>query len=178
MTSVEALMFDNSDRPRLSAMYNNWVALKNELSAFRSRSINFPEGISESEFCICFDINNCGRVLSVGRGSVSFDVINFQNNTRLQIKATSIERDLTSFGPTSIWDELYFLDFYRIGNFDGTFDIYHIPDEYIFDRVINRRDNETFRDQQMQGRRPRLRIEDIIEEYDIRILKTCNIHLN
>lgn len=178
ITVVEALMFDNNDRLRLSTMYNNWVALKNELSAFRSRSINFPEGISESAFCICFDIENCGRVLNVNRGSVSFDVINFHTNLRLQIKATSIENDLTSFGPTSVWDELYFLDFYREGNFDGTFDIYFIPDDYLFNRIVNRKKNETFRDQQTQGRRPRLSVEAIIEEYDIRIMRTCNIHEN
>jgi len=176
ITIVEALMFDNDDRLRLGAMYNNWVSLKNELSAFRARSINFPEGISESAFCLCFDIDNCGRVLSVNRGSVSFDVINFQTNMRLQIKATSIESDLTSFGPTSVWDELFFLDFYRDGNFDGTFDIYYIPDEYLFDRIVNRKKNETFRDQQAQGRRPRLSVEAIIEEYDIQIMNTCNIH--
>lgn len=175
ITIVEALMFDISDKTRLSAMYNNWVALKNELKEFRSRSVNLPEGISESAFCIFFDIENCGRALKIYRGSSSFDVINFKTKKRIQIKATSIDYDLTSFGPTSVWDEIYFLDFFKDGKFEGIFDIYLIPDDIIFKQIVNKKKNETFMDQQAQGRRPRLSVKALIKENNISAIKTGDL---
>ncbi len=172
---VSALMFDEDDKPKLYKMYKIWHELSESLKNYHSRGINLPEGISESAFCICIDIENCGRALKINRGSSSFDVINFRTNKRIQIKATSIAKDLTSFGPTSVWDELYFLDFFRNGDFDGTFDVYCIPDEIILNQILNKRLNQTFRDQQQQGRRPRLSVKSLITKYDIQIFQNCNI---
>jgi hypothetical protein len=75
--------------------------------------------------------------------------------------------DLTSFGPTSRWDKLYFLDFYNNGNLDGSFDCYEIDTALIYNTVVNQGKNETFVDQQRQGRRPRLSLKKIIRENNI-----------
>jgi hypothetical protein len=64
--------------------------------------------------------------------------------------------DLTSFGPRSIWDEIYFLDFYRNGDWDGKVDFYLIPNDLIYNHRVN--ENQTMRQQQQQGRRPRFSI--------------------
>ncbi len=175
IASVLALMFDDSDKPKLYKMYNLWHELSESLKKFHSRGINLPEGISESAFCIFFDIENCGRALKINRGSSSFDVINFKTNKRIQIKATSIDHDLTSFGPTSVWDEIFFLDFFRDGEFKGKFDIYLIPDDIIFKKIVNKKKNETFMDQQAQGRRPRLSVKALIYENNIRAIKTGDL---
>jgi len=174
-TSVEAFMFDAEDIEKISTMYTYWRDLSKLLKDFKSRAINLPEGLSESAFCICFDIKNCGRVTKIERGSVSFDVINFRTGKRIQVKACSINNDLTSFGPTSVWDDFYFMDFYKDGSFNGSFDIYLIPDELVYNTIVNTRKNETFKDQQLQGRRPRLSVKKIIKNNNIDILKTCNL---
>ena len=79
--------------------------------------------------------------------------------------------DLTSFGPRSVWDILYFVDFYREGNFDGTFDIYEIQNELIYSTKVNAK--QTMRDQQKEGRRPRFSIyEKIILSHGIKPVAT------
>ena len=175
MASVLALMFEDSDKIKLRKMYENWKELGDSLKEFHSRRVNLPEGISESVFCIFFDIENCGRALKINRGSSSFDVINFETKKRIQIKATSIVNDLTSFGPTSVWDELYFLDFCKDGKLEGKFDIYLIPDDIIFKTIVNKKKNETFMDQQAQGRRPRLSVKALINENNISPIKTGDL---
>lgn len=172
-TKVNLLFVEESDRSALKKLYDYWCTLNNGMKKFRSRGINLPEGISESAFCLCFN-SNSARVLKVSKGSGSFDVIDLKTKKRIQIKAVSVDGDLTSFGPKSVWDDIYFLDFYREGKFDGSFDVYKIKNEYIYNHKVNA--NETFKDQQMQRRRPRFSIKkDIIRKYNLNPLKTCYI---
>ena len=64
--------------------------------------------------------------------------------------------DLTSFGPNSQWDRIFFVDFYREGLWDATFDIYEIATEDIYNFPVNA--TQTMADQKAQGRRPRFSI--------------------
>jgi hypothetical protein len=99
---------------------------------------------------------------------LSFDL---KTNKAQQIKACSIEFDLTSFGPKSKWDDLYFIDFYNDGKVDGKFDVYLISNKYIKNQSLNK--NESFTDQQKQKRRPRFGIKkEIIQKYRIKPLAT------
>lgn len=165
------LKAEKKDRPELKRLYRSWVDLKNGLKNFESRAPNLPEGISEGSFSLEFD---CPRVLDVKGTSGSFDCYDPRTQERIQIKATTIEYDLTSFGPESVWDVIYLLDFYRNGKFDGKYDVYKIPNDLIYNYQINR--TQTFRDQQSQGRRPRFGIKkNIIEAHKIKPLKTCQI---
>ena len=165
------LKTEKKDRSEIRKLYRSWLVLKKGLKNFESRAPNLPEGISESAFSLAF---NCPRVLEVRGSSGSFDCYNPKTRRRLQIKATTIEKDLTSFGPDSVWDELFFLDFYRRGSFDGKFDVYKIPNRLIYNYQINRR--QTFRQQQRQGKRPRFGIkENIIEKHNISPVRTCSI---
>jgi len=164
---------EEKDRQKLRELYSMWRKLCDGMEEFHSRKINLPEGISENAFCLEFD---SARVIDVKGGKRSYDTIDLKNNCRQQIKATSIEYDLTSFGPKSEWDKLYFLDFYRYGNFDHKYDVYEIPNNTIYNSVLNSRKQETFRDQQKQGRRPRLGIKSmIIEPHSINPVRTCSI---
>jgi hypothetical protein len=109
--------------------------------------------------------------LKVFKGNGSFDVINLDNGDRIQIKACSVEYDLTSFGPKSVWDKIYFLDFHRL---DETFDVYLIPNEYIYGQKTNKL--QTMKDQQGEKRRPRFSIKrEIIEIHKIKPVKTCRL---
>ena len=102
---LELQFWEESDRGRLRALFKLWRSLNSGMKAIASRGINLPEGISESAFCLDFD-KNAGRALKGG----SFDAYDVSTGKAIQIKASSVEYDLTSFGPKSYWDELYFLE--------------------------------------------------------------------
>ena len=128
---------------------------------YKLREPNFPEGLSEVAFCL---FSRSKRFISLkGKSSASFDTFNLKKNRAEQIKASSVERDLTSFGPKSKWDDLYFLDFYNDGKLDGRFNVYKISSQWIYKIKVNKK--QTFKQQQKQGKRPRFSItEDIIEK--------------
>lgn len=165
------LKAEESDRPKLKKLYKAWVQLKNGLKEFESRAPNLPEGISEGAFSLEF---NCPRVLDVRGTPSSYDCYNPETGERIQIKATTIRHDLTSFGPDSVWDVIYLLDFYREGNFDGSYDVYRIPNDLIYNHQVS--STQTFREQQEQGRRPRFSIKrSIIEMHNIRPIGTYTV---
>lgn len=159
---------------KLVSIYDNWRKLSNQLRSLNARAINLPEGLSEIAFCYFM---NCARLNNHTLKSgicTSFDAYSLETNKRIQIKSCSVIPDLTSFGPNSQWDELYFQDFYKEGNWDYTFDIYHIPNDLIFNQKVN--SNQTFREMQLQGKRPRFSIyKDIILKYNLKPVKSPNL---
>lgn len=170
---VEVLEFTDADKIKLKKLYKNWRSLCDGLNKLGGRRVNLPEGISETAFCI--EMKDVVRVdTSINGANSSFDCYNLKTKKRIQIKACSVLPDLTSFGPKSVWDEIYFLDFYREGNWDGTFDIYLIKTKDIYDHKVN--EKQTLRDQQLQGRRPRFSIyKEIIQSKKIKPIKTGHI---
>jgi hypothetical protein len=97
--------------------------------------------------------------------------LNTKTGIRIQIKATSIDSDLTSFGPRSEWDELYFLDF-SAG--DGSFKVYKIEADWIYKYQVNK--NQTFAQQQAEKRRPRFSIiEGIIKPRKLKPIAVCRL---
>ena len=148
----ELQFFDNSDLPKLEKIYWSWVNLSNDLEKFGGRRINIPEILSEAIYCINF---NAGRLTSnLGSGiKSSFDCWDKERNTRIQVKASSVKNDLTSFGPRSVWDELYFVHFFPNDTYDGSYSIYKIPNDLIYNHKVSKL--QSFTDQQKQNRRPR-----------------------
>ena len=101
----------------------------------------------------------------------SFDAVNTKTGKRIQIKASSVGSDLTSFGPKSEWDELFFLDFSQ-GN--GVFKVYEIKPEWVYGHNVSK--TQTFKEQQDQGRRPRFSIIDnIIKPKDLKPIKILKL---
>lgn len=145
------LRMENNDRQTIRDLFQHWRTLTEAMPRLHARKVNFPDGISEATYSLQFA---CPKIIDVQGSSGSFDCYNPQTRRRLQIKATSVEDDLTSFGPRSVWDDLFFMDFYNNGNYDGSYDLYQIPNELIYNFQINQ--NETFVDQQNRGIRPRL----------------------
>ena len=164
--------FTENDREIMWKIYRNWRSLCDDLRSINSRAVNLPEGLSEGAFAL---VMGTPRIQSsISGANTSFDCFDVLNNDRLQIKACSTIPDLSSFGPKSAWDKLYFCDFYRQGLWDGSFDIYLIENEKIYNHHVN--ENQTFKDQQRQGRRPRFSIySDIIKKHQIRPIKTGNL---
>lgn len=176
---ADVIEFEESDRKKLLTIYENWRTLCNGLNEMQARSVNLPEGLSESAFCLEMNcVRTTGGVKKAGKIKVntSFDGYNPSNNKRIQVKACSVLPDLTSFGPKSVWDELYFVDFYRDGSWDGKFDIYKIETADIYTNSVN--SGQSFTDQQAEKRRPRFSIySDIIKPKDIKPLKTGNLKI-
>jgi len=153
--------FYEIDREKLLKIYNLWIILSNSTQELGGRRINLPEILSEGAFCL--EMNMVRITENIPNANTSFDAYSLFSKKRIQIKAASVTPDLTSFGPNSEWDELYFVDFSRL---DGTFDIYLIPSEYIYSMPVNQ--NETMYQQQQKGKRPRFSIYNkIILEYNL-----------
>lgn len=157
--------FTKADGRKWKAVFDLWKGLKMGMRDYKSREPNFPEGLSEVAFCIW---SGSSRFISAyGLSNTSFDTFNTKKNRAEQIKACSVENDLTSFGPRSKWDDLYFLDFYNNGKVDGRFDIYRIPSRLIYEKKVNK--NQTLKDQQGEKRRPRFCIKkDLIKKNKIK----------
>lgn len=168
---VEALvtLFGSWDRWKLKRLFFRWKKLNDDIKKISTRGINLPEAISENAFCLFFP--ECVRVVKLRRGKCSYDVLNRRTGSRIQIKASSIDDDLTSFGPRSEWDELFFLDFSRG---DGSFKVFKIEKDWIYKHKVNR--NQTFSEQQAQSRRPRFSItENIIKPRNLKPIKLCKL---
>ena len=168
---IEALVTisERLDRWRLRKLYFKWKKLNDAIKKISTRGINLPEAISENAFCIFFP--ECIRVVKLKQEKCSYDVLNRKTGARIQIKASSIDEDLTSFGPRSEWDELFFLDF---SEGDGSFKVYKIEKESIYKHKVNR--NQTFEQQQAEARRPRFSItENIIKPKGLKPIKICRL---
>ena len=162
---IEVANFDKNDAKKFKSLFDVWVKLNDGLGEY-GRKVNIPEVLSEGMFCIFSNSVRFQRKLK-GVGSASFDTINLKTGEREQIKASSIASDLSSFGPKSEWDKLYFMSFYKEGGLDGTFDVYEIPNKLIYENKVNR--GQIMTSQQDQGRRPRFSImNDIIVPYKIK----------
>ena len=158
--TLEVMDFNRPDGKKWKEIFDLWRGLKMGMRDYKSREPNFPEGLSEVAFCLW---SGSSRFISArGLSNTSFDTFNTKTKRAEQIKACSVEADLTSFGPKSKWDDLYFLDFYNDGKVDGKFDIYKIPSNFIYENKVNK--NQTLMDQQGEKRRPRFCIKkDVIQ---------------
>ena len=120
---------------------------------------------------------NSGRLKSCNYSgaNTSWDCYNFNLNKRVQVKASSVAEDLTSFGPRSEWDILIFCDFFVEGNFDGGFRFYEIPNEKVYSQKVNKK--QTFLEQQQAQRRPRFSLtKDIIKPLNLKPVQIGNLN--
>jgi len=171
--STSVLKFEEKDRSVLFDIYKAWRKLSADLIDMSARAINLPEGLSEGAFCL--EMGFVRVTNSISGANTSWDCYDLINKERIQVKACSVLPDLTSFGPKSQWDKIYFLDFYRKGKWDGTFDIYLIDNEDIYNQKVNQ--NQSLKQQQEQGKRPRFSIfSSIIQSKDLSPVKTAYLN--
>lgn len=162
------------DKKSLYKIYKDWKNLSDNLKTISGRGINIPEGLSEGAFCIEMNCIKPIKFKKLKGINTSFDVYDESTFERIQVKACSVIPDLTSFGPKSIWDKIYFLDFYRNGAWDGKFDIYLIPNNLVYSQQINA--TQTFSQVQSSGKRPRFSImEKIIQAHSLTPIKTGDL---
>lgn len=161
--------FDSDDFAQFKIIFQGWMNLNKLLQSLGGRGLNVPDVISEGLYCYLFN------AIRTNGTAHSYDVVDLVTHEGIQVKSTSIGSDLTSFGPTSTWDVLIFIDFAPSGLVDGRVDIYRI-DTHPGDIVLNSKKGETFTDQQKQGRRPRLSIKSqIINPQGLKPIKTIQL---
>lgn len=147
ITTVTESDFEESIR-----LYFLWKELNTSIKEFYSRGVNIHEAITERIVCYVNDFRH-----SLGGGSE--DALT-SSNEKVQIKATSnFNSDLTSFGPRSRFDILHFV---RLDSNNDVMYLYNLTIDELDSIYVNY--NETFREQQLQGRRPRF---SIIEKFII-----------
>ena len=166
--------FTDADLENLRTVYTSFMSLRNTIKNFgdkNHRGPNIPETLTEGAFAF---FHGSPRLYSLsGKSSASFDNFDVRTNERIQVKAMSAAGP-TSFGPKSVFDKLYFLDFLRDGSMDGKFDVYDIPLNLVYDVNVNR--NQTVADQQLQARRPRLGMfQDVITPNGLEPMITYDI---
>jgi hypothetical protein len=111
-----------------------------------------------SEFLACAILDTHG-ILCKGRG----DIINYKTGDITEVKSTIIKNDLTSFSPKNTAKNITFIEFdlknhqYKLY---GPF-LYSILD----DVYVNA--NETFKNQQLSGRRPRISMQKVLKELQL-----------
>ncbi len=159
---VEGDQFDMEDYKKLKEIFRDWVAINAKLKPLGGRGLNVPDVFSEALFCIFFN------AIRTNGTAYSYDCVSLDTFAGIQIKSASIPNDCTSFGPTSTWDEIYYVDFAPNGQVDGKVDFYKIDIDFS-NLVLNAKKGETFRDQQRQGRRPRFSMKSqLINAYNIK----------
>lgn len=164
---MEYVKFESNDGAVWKLTFDSWRQLKIAMREYRAREPNIPEGLTEAAFCLW---SGSVRKIKITGGQGSFDTFSLVTKRKEQIKACSVESDLTSFGPNSVWDDLYFLDFYQNGAVDGKFDVFLIESSLIYSRRITAR--KTFREIQAEGKRPRFSLKELIEEESLVPLET------
>ena len=140
--------------------YFKWKDLNTYISNNSHIGINIPDAISEPMACYCLN-------LLWNRGNKSGDATNPTTSEKIEIKATSrFDGDLSSFGPTCVFDDLIFLRFKLDENL-----------LYIYDLKINSVEfgkypankNETIQDQKNQKRRPHVSLQKLfVDEYNLK----------
>ena len=154
---LELLQYEESDRIFIKQIFKRWVILNNRLKnqLHATRGVNFPEGLSEP--IACMDLNLTKLVSVKGsKYSTSFDCFDKLNNLRIQVKCSSSDGP-TQFGPKSVQDIYYFVDFFSEKKIDGKYKIYKISNEQIQSVKVNKK--ETMQQKaDTSGQRPRFSI--------------------
>lgn len=150
--------YGSEDDANLLRLYSAWRYFRDMSMEYGSRSPGIPEVITETAFC---RVTGSVRIVKSPTGfKTSFDVFDLKRNKKQEIKATSIFNDLTSFSPLTRCDEVYWLDFYRDGSYDGRFDVYSIDIDTILNTKVNK--DEYFYQHQEASRRPRFSVRNLI----------------
>lgn len=129
----------------------------------------FPEDISENlvKYIIKKKEGN-----TFSRKKSGGDLVSPQDGTRIEVKCFT-STGPSSFGPKEKWDSIYFFDAMNILTHNSECILYKIEesnDSEIFQNIkVNK--NETFKDQCLQQRRPRIAFSKISQQIPANIQK-------
>ncbi len=151
---LNLMIFKKSDRKVFKKTFNLWKKINKIITKKLkgTRKLNLPDALSESLVCQELGFGKLLSVKSAIKYSSSYDAYDLKNNKRIQVKC-STSTGPSSFGPKSEWDEIYFLDMWNNGDINGSYKIYKIENDDIYNTKVNK--DQKLSDQQGQSRRPR-----------------------
>lgn len=140
--------------------YFKWKDLNTYIKSTSKRGLNIPDAISEPMGCNCL-----GYLWN--RGDESGDAFDPLTNRKIEFKATSnFDSDLSSFGPQTIFDDLFLLRYDLSKDFLYIYDLNVDSDEF---GKYPANSCETIQTQKNQGRRPRVSLIDLfVNRYNLR----------
>jgi hypothetical protein len=160
---------EQGDKAILKEIYFKWKELNDNLKKISTRGINIPDTLTENAFCLFFP--EYVRICKIEGQKCSFDCISTKTGEKVQVKAASIYPDLSTFGPRSEYDRLFFCDFSKG---DASFKVYDIPIAEIKKVKVNK--NQTFEEQQALNRRPRFSItKEFAINKGLKPIKICKL---
>jgi len=160
--------FPIDDKPIIIDLYESYSKYRENITKYGCRSPNIPEVLSEGIYCL---VTGCYRVIkSHTKGIIKSDCYDPLRNKFIQIKASILEKDCSSFGPKSKQDEICYIDLSKLPKFT----IYNLNNINIMNTKTNL--DQTFEQQQSTGRRPRLSLMDQIKKYHIKPFYVGNIY--
>lgn len=151
--------------------YFKWKDVNTYIKNISSRGLNIPDAISEPMACYClgFEWN---------RGKEVGDATDSKTNRKIEFKATSnFDKDLSSFGPKTVFDDLVFLRFNLDENLLYIYDLNVNSEE--LDRYPTSK-NETIGQKKADGKRPHVSLLNLFVKkknlepdiiFDIRLMK-------
>jgi len=148
--------------------YKAWKNLNISLGNFASRTVNFPEAISESLACynLGYEWHNKTQTKKVGDATSG-------NGKLVEIKATSnFDRDLTSFSPKTKFEILIFA---RLDLLNDKLYIYDLNMNFSQFEKMSVNSSQTIAEQQENKRRPRLSLVKYIEDKQITPLSILDL---
>jgi hypothetical protein len=148
--------------------YKAWKNLNISLGNFASRTVNFPEAISESLACfnLGYEWHNKTQTKKVGDATSG-------NGKLVEIKATSnFDRDLTSFSPKTKFEILIFA---RLNLLYDELYIYDLKMNFSEFERMSVNSSQTIAEQQENKRRPRLSLVKYIEDKNMKPLSILDL---
>lgn len=159
----------NQHLPFILNSYKAWKALNLSLGLFASRTVNFPESISESLCCYALGYTWHNKT----KTKTSGDAVGL-NGELVEIKATSnFEKDLTSFSPDLKFEILIFA---RLDLAKNHLYIYNMNMNFSQFQLCKVNSTETVLDHQNQGRRPRLKLIPLITQHNIQPVTVLDLN--
>lgn len=138
------------DLKHIITSYHYWKSSNEKLKMFASRTVNFPEAISEALVCYQLGYNWHNKAKTKNVGDATY------NGKLVEIKATSnFDKDLTSFSPDTKFDILIFA---RLDLKNDQLYIYDLNLNFTQFQKLKVNQTQTIFEQQQSGRRPRIRI--------------------
>lgn len=145
----------------ISLLFNTYLSYSKLLKDNGLRRPNFPEGLSESIASYVLSKYYSRNISKAPTG----DLIDHDTKMKYEIKCFSSDGP-SSFGPNESWDSLIFVDFTDYEN--ENFAVYEFPykntSEEMKNIVLNKSKNETFYQQCIIGKRPRICFEEFCKQ--------------
>lgn len=173
----DGVVFFNNEKlfENLQKTYATYSLLRDDANSNYARCPNPPDYFTEKLAIYVLGADSVGRCID----NSNADLYDKKNDVFIQLKTSTCEsNDCTSFSPKTLGNhKILFLDIENIDNrLTGNALLYEVHPKLFQNIVLNLKKNETFEDQQKQGKRPRTSLKKVIANNNIEPIMEININ--